>query len=189
MDSGELRALTIFCHVRDQLTATAFGSQFGVASSKTYRVQPNTLTSTRVRYCDLDALSSFLLPFRKLILTKKPAYSYRVINILGRHGNVADRKRLKQIKGKLRKVSTSVAGVHIGSGDPPRFIKPEAVTQTLLNGVFFHNDETLANDLAFYQGAGVFAMLPFFHYIVFVYKQALRLSAAIKLRSFIPKYD
>lgn len=43
--------------------------------------------------------------------------------------------------------------------------------------------------LAFYQRADVFAMLPFFHYIVFVYKQALRLSEAIKLRSLIPKYN
>lgn len=148
MDRGELRALTIFCHVCDQLMVTAFGSQFRVASSKTYRVQPNTLTSTQVRYCDLNVLSSFLLPFRKLILTKEPAYIYRVIGILGRCGNVTDRKRLKQIKDELRKVSTSVAGVHVGSGDPPRLIKPEAVTQTLLNGVFFHNDETLADDLS-----------------------------------------
>ena len=189
MDRDELRALAIFCRVCDDLTVTGFGSQFRVASSKTYCVQPNTLTSTRVRDYDLDALRSFLLSFRKLILTKEPAYIYRVISILGRYGSTADRKHLKQIKYELQEVSTSVAGVRIGLGDPPRLIEPEAVTQTLLNGVFFHNDETLADDLAFYQGTSVFAMLPFSHYIVFVYKQALRLSEAIKLRSLISKYN
>lgn len=128
---------------------------------------------------------SSLDSFRKLLLQKEPANLYRVMNILGRYGDNADRKRLRRIKRELQSVGESTAGVHMGVGDPPRFVRPKHVVDTFLNGLLFHNDEACAADVDLYLSIGSTATLPFLHYVVFHYKQALRLSGAIKLRGLL----
>jgi hypothetical protein len=188
MNPEEKRSLVTFCAICDELAASTFGRQFSVALSRTYRVQPNTLSSTRVRRFHPDAFRSFLLSFRKLLLQREPAYLYRVMSILGRYGDATDRERLRKIRRELDDVGESVAGVGFGIGDPPRFLRPKEAADTLFNGVLFHNDEALSADVAFYWGEGSHAMLPLLHYVVFIHKQTQRLAGAIRARGLVPPY-
>jgi hypothetical protein len=48
--------------------------------------------------------------------------------------------------------------------------------------VLFHNDETLTDDIKFFEEAGIFALHGLLHYIIFIHKQALRLEGSIRLR-------
>jgi len=141
-----------------------------------------------VRKFNVDSFRSFLIDFRKLVLTKDPANLYRVLGILGRYGNSTDRQRVRQIKTELRNISDSVAGVGCGLGDQGghyRPIRPKEVTDTYFNGVLFHNDEALVNDVEFFRHAGIFTWHALLHYVVFIHKQALRLAGAIRLRKIV----
>ena len=158
MNQDEIRTISLFCNICDELAATSFGQHFSVTPCKSYRLQPNTLHSTRVPWArlvpsrpllDSDLLRSFLLSFRKLISEKEPANIHKVMVILGRHGNKADRERLRRIKRELHSVGHSIAGVSIGMGDRTRYFRPKEVVETLFNGVFFHNDLSRAADLDF----------------------------------------
>jgi transposase InsO family protein len=188
MNHDETRSLAAFCRVCNQLATSTFGRQSKVAASKAYRVQPNTLHSTRVRKFDMDSFRSFLIDFRKLVLAKDPANLHRVLGILGRYGNTTDRQRIRQIKMELRSISDSMAGVGLGIGNQSghlRFIRPKEVTDAYFNGALFHNNEALADDLEFFRRAGVFAWGPLLHYVVFIHKQALRLAGSIRLRNIV----
>lgn len=189
MNRQEIGSLKTFCAICDSLSYSTFGQQFSVTPCKAYRVQPNTLYSTRVKHFELEALRSFLLSFRKLLLQKETANLYKVMNVLSRYGSIADRKRLRHIKRELQDVGESTAGVHIGAGNPPRYIRPKHVVDTFFNGLLFHSDEDYAEDVNFYLRVGSMATLPFLHYIVFHYKQALRLCGAIKLRGLVWPYE
>lgn len=182
MTSQERNCLRTFCSVCSELEASRFGKQFRVAVSKAYRTQADVLSASRIRRFDPDDFRSFLLSWRKLTLQQEPAHLYRVIAILGRYGSPADRRRLRTIKNILNTARRSTAGVGTGMGEPPRFIEPGFAADTLINGRLFHDDPTRADDMAFIDHAGSFAILAFTHYLVLVYKQALRIAGSIHLR-------
>ena len=72
-------------------------------------------------------------------------------------------------------------------GEPLRFLEPGFAADTLINGRLFHDDPTRADDIAFVDCAGSFAVLAITHYVVLVYKQALRILGSIHLRRLCEK--
>ena len=72
----------------------------------------------------------------------------------------------------------------MGMCEPLRLIEPGFASDTLINGRLFHDDPTRADDMAFIDAAGAIAILGFTHYVVLVYKQALRIAGSINLRRF-----
>jgi hypothetical protein len=182
MTSQERNCLRTFCSVCSELEGSRFGQQFHVAVSKTYRTQADALSATRIRRFDRDDFRSFLLSWRKLTLQQEPANLHRVIAILGRYGLPPDRPRLRIIKSILNDARRSTAGVRTGMGEPLRLMEPGFASDTLINGRLFHDDPTRADDMTFLDRAGSVAILAFTHYVVLVYKQALRIAGSIRLR-------
>lgn len=72
-------------------------------------------------------------------------------------------------------------------GEPLRLMDPGFASDTLINGRLFHDDPTRADDIAFIDGAGSFAILTFTHHVIFVCKQALRIAGSIHLRGLCEK--
>jgi hypothetical protein len=182
MNHDELQSLQAFSFTCNELKKTAFGSQFTVASCKAYRLQQNTLHSTKIRSQDNDQFRSFMLSFRKLVINKEIGSFNRVLNILSKHGNKHDQDRIREIKKGIKAVEQSVAGVQVGVGRDYNPIIPSEAFDAMINGVLFHNDQKRQSDLEFFREAGASAFLSVCHYVVFVYKQALRIQGAINLR-------
>ena len=182
MNHDEIQSLRAFCFTCDELKKTGFGSQFEVLPCKAYRLQPNTLNSTKVRSFDDDQFRSFMLSFRKLTLNNEIGNFSRVLNILSKHGTKSDKDRIREIKKEVKSVENSVAGVQIGIGTSCKPVIPKEAYDAMINGVLFHNSQDKQGDLDFFKKSGASALLSVCHYVVFVYKQALRIQGAIKLR-------
>ena len=182
MVNTERHAILAFLFTCDELKRTEFGKQFKVVPSKTYRLQPNTVYSTKFKEIDNEQWRSFILSFRKLVLNDEIGNFNRVLNILSRYGTVSNQQRIRQIKGELKAVENSVAGITVGIGDPPNQVRPKEVFEAMINGVLFHNDIKRQKELEFFNQAGIFAFGSMLHYVIFTYKQALRIEGAIKLR-------
>ena len=183
MKTEEELSLQAFLFTCSELKQTVFGSQFSVAVCKAYRRQPNTVHSTRCKIHTWELWRSFLLSFRKLVLSKDPGNLNKILKVLSQQGSQADAERIREIRRDLRSVETSVAGVRIGSGKKLRPVQPKDAFDTLINGQLFHNDSRRQGDLAFFKEAGIFAVGAMLHYVVFTYKQALRLEGSIRLRN------
>ncbi len=123
-----------------------------------------------------------MLSFRKLVLNGEIGNINRVLNVLSHSGSKPDQQRIRQIKKELKAVESSVAGITVGVGESYTPVEPKAAFQALANGVLFHNDPLRQTDLAFFRDAGVFAFGAMLHYVIYTYKQALRIEGAIKLR-------
>ena len=180
-DHNVLRAFIFTCA---ELKDTAFGHQFTVSACKSYRLQPNTVHSTKCRIADKDQWRSFMLSFRKLVLNSEIGNINRVLNVLSRSASKSDQQRIRQIKKELKAVEFSIAGATVGVrvGENYTPVEPKAAFEALTNGVLFHNDLSRQAELAFFRDAGVFALGAMLHYVIYTYKQALRIDGAIRLR-------
>jgi hypothetical protein len=181
-DHNALRAFLFTC---SELKETAFGRQFKVSVSKSYRLQPNTARSTMCRVDDMDHWRSFMLSFRKLVLNGELGNINRVLNILSRHGSKSDQQRIRQIKKELKAAEYSMAGVTVGVGDSYTPVRPKAVFEAVVNGLLFHNEPSRQTELVFFQQAGIFAFGSMMHYVIYTYKQALRIEGAVRLRGIV----
>ncbi len=178
-DRNSVRAFLFTC---SELKDTAFGGQFRVSTCKSYRLQPNTNYSCRCRIDSNDQWRSFILSFRKLVLNDEIGNINRVLNILSRYGSKSDQLRIRRIKRELKEVELSVAGTSFGVGTPPVLLRPKAAFDASMNGVLFHNAPSRQTELSFFKDAGVLAIAAMRHYVIYTYKQALRIDGAIRLR-------
>lgn len=178
-----IRAFLFTC---DEMKACGFGQQFSVAPSKAYRIQPNTPYSTRInKNIDNDQWRSFVLSFRKLVLNNDLANLNRVLNILSKYGSKKDQQRIRKIKAELK-----MAGQFLGYGasigveweGEMKMVIPKDAFDTMINGSMFHNDPSRQEDMRFIRNAGIFSLGAMLHYVIFTYKQALRIESSIKLR-------
>lgn len=182
MEIDDRNALQAFLFTCTELKDTAFGRQFKVSTCKSYRLQPNTAHSCKCRFGDKDQWRSFVLAFRKLVLTSEIGNINRVLNILSRNGTKSDQQKIRRIRKELKEVELSVAGVTFGVGVPPVLILPKAAFDASVNGVLFHNEPSRQVELAFFREADVLAIAAMLHYAVYTYKQALRIEGALRLR-------
>jgi hypothetical protein len=182
VDVDDHNALLAFLFTCAELKDTAFGRQFKISVCKSYRLQPNTVRSTKCRIDDNDHWRSFVLSFRKLVLNSEIGNINRVLNVLSRSGSKSDQQRIRQIKRELKAVEISIAGAAIGVGESCTRVEPKAAFEALANGVLFHNDLSRQSELAFFREAGIFAFGAMLHYVIYTYKQALRIEGAIRLR-------
>lgn len=185
MENYEQNILRLFYRVCAQLSCSRFGRKFSVATSRSYRLQPNTVYSTRIRNFDHEDFRSFLLLFRQLVSESEPVYIMKVLKILGRYGDRRDQTNLKKIRAELQNVNHTVAGVSYASGEPLEIITPKNVRDTLFNGFFFHCDLERQEDFEKMLQNEPFTTRMLLHNVIFIYKQALRISVAIKQRSLV----
>lgn len=182
MDYEDEQSIQAFMFTCNELKETAFGCQFKVSACKAYRLQPNSVHSTKCKKLEWELFRSFLLSFRKLALNNDIGNFNRVLNILSRLGNRADQIRIREIKHELKSVERSIAGARLGIGKNRKPVYPRAAFDALVNGQLFHNDVGRQEDLVFFKKAGIFALGAVLHYVIFTYKQALRVEGAIRLR-------
>ncbi len=182
MDVNDYHALRAFLFTCGELRDTAFGRQFTISACKSYRLQANTVHSTKCRIVDNDHWRSFMLSFRKLVLNDEIGNINRVLNVLSRNGGKSDQQRIRQIKKESKAAELTIAGVSIGVGQGYTPVEPKAVFEAVVNGVLFHNDPSRQSELAFFREAKLFAFGGMLHYVIYTYKQALRIEGAIRLR-------
>lgn len=180
MNAKERNSINCFLFTCEELKRTAFGQQFSVAGSRSYRLQSNSSSSTKIkRKFSSDEWRSFALAFRKLTLNDDPTYIFRVLNILSVMGSKSDQVRIRLIKSEMNKAARSTGlGVFKDDDGSWKRIDGKEVFQRLINEVLFHNHRQV-NSLP---TTGIFEFGAMIHYVVFVYKQALRVEASIKIR-------
>lgn len=165
---------------------TGFGKMFSVAPTKSYRLQINTPRLAKVpRKFTPDEWHSFLIPFRKLLLNDDPANFNRVINVLSRNGNRKDQIRLREMKKNLKEATSSPGyGIQLLTEKNGDWVAVDGKDTLLqyINNVVFHNDSEAIGSDQLAKDMHVFAFGTMFHYVIFTYKQALRVAAAIRLR-------
>jgi len=176
-----LNAFLFSCH---QMSQSGFGKQFSVAPSRSYRLQGDTASSTKVQQkFTQDEWHAFLVYFRKLLLKKEPGSLLKIINILSRHGSREDQHRLREIKRRLRVSGKTIGnGVAVGALTETGFqpVHGEDVLGAYMNKVLFHNEPESMEQC--FNEIDLFAKGAMFHYVIFTYKQSLRLAGAIQLR-------
>ena len=182
-DRQALHAFLLTCH---QMRQSGFGKQFSVSPTRSYRLQENTPYSTKMRQkFTHDEWQSFLIPFRKLLLNDDPGNLFKVMNILSRNGSKKDHARLREIKRRLKGAATSpgygvqVLTEHNGKWDS---LDGKKLLEKYMNSVIFHNDAATITSDKFPSQFHPFAFASLFHYVVFTYKQALRIEGAIRIR-------
>jgi len=182
MNELEKQSILAFLFTCDELRKTRFGRQFQVSPCKTYRLQPNTVYSTKFKEINNEQWRSFVLSFRKLVLNSEVDNFNRALNVLSKYGKKTDQRRIRIIKKEIKAAEESISGIVVGVGNPPKIIKPKEVFDALVNGALFHNDPARQDELEFFNQAGIFSYGALLHYVVFTYKQALQIEGAIKLR-------
>lgn len=186
MNNEDRQALNAFLFTCHQMQGTGFGRLFSVSPSRSYRLQQNTPHSTKIsQKFTHDEWQAFLVPFRKLVLNDEPSNLFRVINILSRNSNGKDQLRLRQMKRHLREAAISPGhGVQIATERDGKWIalNGKKILETYLNTIIFHNDAQAITAKSIVQDMHPFAILSMFHYVIFTYKQALRIAASVRLR-------
>lgn len=125
------------------------------------------------------------MPFRKLVLNDEPSNFFRILNILSRNSNRADQLRLREMKRNLRDAAVSPGyGIQIATKENGKWVSLDGsqTLNTYLNTVLFHNNAQAITSGSIEGEMHPFAMASMFHYVVFTYKQALRVAASIRLR-------
>lgn len=182
-DCQVLNAFLLTCH---QMQDSGFGRLFTVSPSKSYRLQQNTPHSTKIsKNFTHDEWQAFLVPFRKLILNDEPGNLFRVINILSRNSKGKDQLRLRAMKRNLRQAAISPGyGAQIATQKDGNWItlNGKQTLDTYLNTIIFHNDAQAITSRSIDKDIDPFAMSSMFHYVIFTYKQALRVAASVRLR-------
>tara|TARA_R110001599_G_scaffold62714_3_gene174726 strand:- start:110 stop:679 length:570 start_codon:yes stop_codon:yes gene_type:complete len=186
MNESEIDSINAFLFTCHQLKATALGKQFTISPTRTYRIQPNTPYSTRIRKgFSVDEWKSFLVSFRKLVLNDDPGNLFRVLNILSRNGRKNDQLRIREIKKSLKVAEVSPGyGIQIGVRDDGswRPMNGRKILDSYLNEVVFHNDARSISSKRLNEGAHPLSMTAMFHYVIYAYKQALRVEGAVRIR-------
>lgn len=171
------------CH---QMQNTGFGKMFSISPTKSYRLQQNSPRLVKFpRKFSHDEWQAFLIPFRKLTLNDDPANFNHVLNILSRNGSRKDQIRIREMKKNLKEAESSPGygiqmltekeGIWVG-------VDGKETLNQYLNKVIFHNDSEAIASGQLATDMHVFSIGTMYHYVIFTYKQALRVAAAIRLR-------
>lgn len=186
MKAKERKSVNAFLFTCHQMKQSGFGKQFSISPTRTYRIQEDTPYSTKLRKkFNPDEWRSFLIFFRKLLLNDDPANLFRVMNILSRNGNKKDQIRLREIKRRLKEAETSVGyGIAPASkkGDKWVPVSGEKLFKKYINCFTFHNDTEVLTNEDFTLDLGPFGFSALLYYVIFTYKQALRIEGAIRIR-------
>lgn len=102
-----------------------------------------------VPYYDRDEFRSFATLFRKLVANREPTQLFRVMNILQRCAPQDDRDSFRKIKRELRhEAEHPPIAIAIGAPGSEVPFTPKRICDVLFNGMVFHSDPTLQDDLA-----------------------------------------
>jgi len=186
MTNDDLKILNTFLMTCHQMQNTGFGKMFSISPTKSYRLQQNTPRLAKFpRKFSHDEWQAFLIPFRKLTLNDDPANFNRVLNILSRAGSRKDQLRIREMKKNLKEAESSPGyGIQMLTEEDGSWVAVNG-RETLnkyINSVVFHNNSEVIASGQLAKDMHVFSYGTMYHYVIFTYKQALRVAGAIRLR-------
>jgi hypothetical protein len=143
---AEESTLRQFCKVVDEIHECRF--------MKRAQTQNHNITVDRdpsknhIPHYDMDEFRSFATLFRKLVSNGEPAHLFRVMNIIKRYAPADVQHTFKDIKRELnREADHPFIQIAIGKPDEEVPYTPRKICDVLFNGVVFHNDLTLRDDV------------------------------------------
>jgi hypothetical protein len=147
--SDERQKLELFCSVCDKAAGSRLVRTF---FDQQHHICIGTLPDGRVvdeypSYDD-DDFRAFLTHYRKLRLNDEPTQLNRIINILKREDNSADRSMLDYVKNEIKEEGRCWWGsMHPAEGYTEELTQ-EWLEDRILNGEIFHSDVNKRHQLA-----------------------------------------
>ena len=179
----EVTALRQFCKVVDDLYDCRFIQRA--------KVQDHTITidrdpsKNRLPNYDPDEFRSFATLFRKLVADREPTQLFRVMKILKRYAPDDQKHTFRNIKAELNHLAEHPPiGIAIGTDGAEVPYSPKRICDVLFNGLIFHTDRELQDDVARILGYQPIVMAAFLQYSCAVVNVATQYACVIEYHNF-----
>lgn len=155
------------------------------------KVQDNTITVDRdpsknhIPQYDRDEFRSFATLFRKLVANREPTQLFKVMKILKRFAPDDKKDSFKSIKAELnREAEHPPLAIAIGQPGEEVSFTPKKICDIFFNGMVFHTDPNLQDDLAKILDFEPIVMTAFLRYSSLVVNVATRYASVIEHHDF-----
>ncbi len=176
-------ALRQFCKVIDEIHACRFIKQ---AKTQDHTITISRIPSVnRVPQYDRDDFRSFATLFRKLVANREPTQLFRIMNIIKPFCPVEHQGSFKEIKAELnREAEQPPIGIAIGRMGEEINYTPKFICDVFFNGMIFHSDPHLQDDVARILDFEPFVMVAFLRYTSIVVNVATKYAYVIEHHNF-----
>lgn len=184
----ESTILRQFCKVVDDLHDCRF--------IKRAKVQDHTITidrdptKNRLPYYDRDEFRSFATLFRKLLANREPTQIYKVMKIIKRYTPQKHHESFKRVKKDLNQLAINPPiAVAIGTTGNETPYTPQRICDALFNGLIFHTDPKLQDDVARILDYEPFVMAAFLQYATAVVNVSTQYASLIEYNKFFREVE
>jgi len=181
-----------FCKVVDEIHDCRF--------IRRVKVQDHSITIDRdpslnqIPHYDRDEFRSFATLFRKLIANREPTQLFKVMKIMKRFAPADKKDSFKEIKAELhREAEHPSLALAIGLPGAEVPYTPKKICDIFFNGMIFHTDPKLQDDLAKILDFEPIVMAAFLRYSTIVINVATQYTGVIEHHNFfqdeLPRTD
>jgi hypothetical protein len=185
LSDQEESALRQFCTLVDEIHECRFIQRA--------REQDHTITididpsKNQLPQYDRDEFRAFATLFRKLVANKEPTQLFKVMKILKRVAPADQKDSFKGIKALLnREAELPHIQIAIGPPDSEVPFTPKKICDVYFNGMVFHSDPELQNDLLKLLDFEPLVMPMFLRYVSIVVNVATQYASVIEHHNYFP---
>ena len=176
----EEQALRQFCQVVNDIHDCRFIKRAKVQNHN-FTYNRDDPSKNHVPQYDRDEFRAFATLFRKLIANREPTQLFKVMKVLKRFAPADKRDSFKNIKAGLnQEADNPPIAIAIGKPGEEVSFTPRKICDIFFNGMVFHSDPDLQDDLAKILDFEPFVMAGFLRYATMVLNVATQYASVIE---------
>lgn len=183
LSDREESSLRQFCNIVDEIHHCRF-IQRAKDQDHSITVDRDPSKNYMPRY-DRDEFRSFATLFRKLVANREPTQLFKVMKILKRAAPAEQKHTFKGIRDLLnREADHPLVEIAIGKPGEEVTFTPRRICDTLFNGMVFHSDPKLQDDVARLLDFEPMVMAMFLRYVSIVVNVATNYASVIEYHNY-----